>query len=93
MNKDKLIYISVAVVLLLILLTFSLPNYVELLLIAVFLFVSSYLLLIKKKSSLLSIPISTPTSEVGKNVTLLAGILALIAGIITSILSLFTWIT
>lgn len=92
MNKDKLIYISVAVILLLILLTFSLPNYVELLLIAVFLFVSSYLLLIKKKSSLLSIPVSTPTSTVGKNVTLLAGILALIAGIITSILSLVTWI-
>ncbi|EOL45219.1 hypothetical protein [Enterococcus caccae] len=89
MNTHKLIYLSVAAVLLLILLAFSLPNSIQLMLIAAFLLFTSYLLLVKKQTSLLSIPISTPTSETGTNINILSGILALIAGTIILIVALY----
>ncbi|MFD2306852.1 hypothetical protein [Enterococcus termitis] len=89
MNIGKIVYISLALLLFLFIMILSLPKYLELFLISLFLLITSYLLLVKKNTNILSISINTPLTDTGKKILFISGISTLIAGIFVFIQGIF----
>ncbi|WP_339101619.1 hypothetical protein [Candidatus Enterococcus clewellii] len=90
MNRDRIIFASAFVLSIIFLIVVPVPDYIQYFYMSIFFYVTAYLLIIKKKSDLLSIPITKPLTDAGKNILLINGFIVVLAATILLVVGLVT---